>query len=72
VAHACHPKLCGKLRLGGSEASWDEKNSQDPILTEKYLDMVVNAYPSSNGRIYKIGGLYSRPCCAKSKTLAPK
>jgi hypothetical protein len=49
-----------------------QKFSQDLILMERKVGMGAHAFPSSNGRKCKIGGLWSRLAWAKSETLSPK
>jgi hypothetical protein len=49
-----------------------QKSLQDPISTERKLDMVIHAYHPSNGTKHKIGGTWSRVAWEKSKTISPK
>jgi hypothetical protein len=46
-------------------AAW-AKCLQDPISTEKKLDVVAHTCHSSDDRKYKIGGVRASPPCAKT------
>jgi hypothetical protein len=69
VGHACHPKLCGRLRLKvcSSRPTWVKKFVK-PLSQWKKLDIVIC---TSEDTKHKIVELQFRPAWSNSKTLSP-